>query len=79
MLKMIQIVRLILSEKNVILYNQHMILDRLSINFTEEEISQEINKKGFDITYKNQDLYNNSSLNDYIIENDEFIQLHSNN
>ena len=79
MLKMIQIVGLILSEKNVILYNQHMILDRLSINFTEEEISQEINKKGFDITYKNQDLYNNSSLNDYIIENDEFIQLHSNN
>ena len=79
MLKMIQIVGLILSEKNVILYNQHMILDRLSINFTEEEISQKINKKGFDITYKNQDLYNNSSLNDYIIENDEFIQLHSNN
>ena len=67
--------KIILSEKNVILYNQKVILDRLSINFTAEEIRQEINKKGFNITYKNQDLDDNSSLNDYNIENDEFIQI----
>ena len=67
--------KIILSEKNVILYNQQMSLDRLSINFSAEEIRQEINKKGFNITYKNQDLDDNSSLNDYNIENDDFIQI----
>ena len=67
--------KIILSEKNVILYNQKVILERLSINFTAEEIRQEINKNGFNITYKNQDLDDNSSLNDYNIENDEFIQI----
>ena len=67
--------KIILSEKNVILYNQQMSLDRLSINFSAEEIRQETNKKGFNITYKNQDLDDNSSLNDYNIENDDFIQI----
>ena len=67
--------KIILTEKNINLYNQHVKLDRLSLTFSADEIKQEINKKGLNIIYKNQDLDDNSSLNDYNIVNDESIQI----
>ena len=67
--------KIILSEKNVNLYNEQTRLEGLSLSFTAEEIRQELNKKGFNLIYKNQDLEDNYTLNNYDIKNEDIIQI----
>ena len=67
--------KIILSEKNIEIYNQKQSLENLSINFSADDIKQELNKKGINIKYKDQDLDDNSTLNDYNVVNDDVIQI----
>ena len=70
--------KIILSEKNINIYNQRQSLENLSINFSADDIKQELNKKGINIRYKDQDLDDNSTLNDYNVANDDVIQITEN-
>ena len=74
-LKNIIMNEIILTQKNIEYFNEKNKLEHLSLSFSPEEVKQEISKKGFNINYKNQDLDENSTLNDYNIEKDDFISI----
>ena len=67
--------KVILTEKNIKLYNQQNKLEGISLFFTADEIKQEFNKKGVSLKFQNQDLDDNSTLSDFNINNDDCIQI----
>ena len=67
--------KVILTEKNIKLYNQQNNIEGISIFFTADEIRQEFNKKGISLKFQNQDLDETSSLNDFNINNDDYITI----
>jgi hypothetical protein len=65
--------KILLNEKNVDIYNNRNVLERLSLNFNLDDLRQDINKKGINIYYKGEILEEDYNLSDYDIEKNDFL------
>ena len=70
--------KIILSEKNINLYNKQNQLEGLTLFFTADDIRQEVNKVGLNLLYQNQVLNNDYALDDYNVQNDEILVVEKN-